>query len=145
MNLKFNRISREQLREEVDSFITVSKGTPHDNWEKKNYLSELAGKWQYSVAARSGDILAGYILTSLRSPTHLHIHRFIVNSRCRGQGVGRQMLDYLEEICRSEIELITLKVYADNREAIGFYEQMGFVFKGKAGESLFLYSRRVVI
>lgn len=63
----------------------------------------------------------------------------------RGQGIGRQLLFSLFEICKQEkkIEKIELEVFSNNPGAIGLYKSLGFEVEGikkgsikKSGESI---------
>ncbi len=51
-----------------------------------------------------------------------HIGALFVASEFQGQGVGTRLLEYIMDNC----DELTLKVYAENERAVGFYEHMGF-------------------
>jgi ribosomal protein S18 acetylase RimI-like enzyme len=74
----------------------------------------------------------------------INIHDFAVLPACRGQGIGRRLL---EEIGRRAKEMgcckLTLEVQENNRRARQVYEQAGFAqaqYQAAAGRSLF-YSK----
>lgn len=65
--------------------------------------------------------------SSFRAKPLLNIHDLAVVPQCRGQGVGRAMLKFIEEearrcgCCR-----LTLEVRSDNHRASGLYRDFGF-------------------
>ena len=126
MGLIFKKVTREILLSEIDDFIAISYGTPHDNWHRNNYLLNLEGKWDYSLAAYVKNYLAGYVIVSLKDKNTLHIHRFIVNSDMRGRGIGKAILDKLTKTVGTQFTKLTLKVYNDNPAALVFYKKNGF-------------------
>ena len=72
----------------------------------------------------------------------LNIHDLAVNQDCRGQGIGRLLLQHVEQKSR---ELgyckVTLEVQQNNTQAQGLYFSFGFVratYDPEAGKVLFL-------
>ena len=55
------------------------------------------------------------------------INYLAVSPECRGRGLGREMMDEAEARLRAlGCPKINLQVRADNAEAIGFYERIGY-------------------
>ena len=131
--------------------ITVRKANPTDAAAVADLINELArgGDWESPVTeayaaqylARSGQgvLLAeengeplGLISYSLR-PNLYHaadsclIEELIVHRRSRGQGVGRALVEELEQLAAArrcaEISVTTLP---KNKAAIAFYRRLGF-------------------
>lgn len=124
--LSFKKITSGILENELDEFIGISRGIPHDNWDKSSYLMDLKGKWDFSLASYLGDKLAGYIIASQKTADNIHIHRFVVSPDNQGMGVGHSLLNRFEKLIAGNASSISLKVYVDNTRAIKFYRDCGF-------------------
>lgn len=72
----------------------------------------------------------------------LNLHDVMVTSRCRGQGVGRLLMEAATELARSRgCCKVTLEVYRGNTAAAGLYRSCDFrdpVGNRDLGETLFL-------
>ena len=82
------------------------------------------------VAVRAGAIV-GYVLTRRSSPLALRkrggITSIAVDSQCRRQGVGAQLLSRaMEHLRRAGVVEMDLEVNRDNHRAIAFYQRAGF-------------------
>lgn len=63
----------------------------------------------------------------IRAQPLINIHDLAVVPECRGQGVGRALLQAIEEEARrGGCCRLTLEVRADNRIARGLYQSFGF-------------------
>ena len=61
----------------------------------------------------------------------VRIYSFIVAENERRKGIGKRMMEFIENWARkNELELILLEVYPDNHAAISFYTNQGFVRYG---------------
>ena len=59
------------------------------------------------------------------------IDNFVVDKACRGDGIGEQLLEWLEAVARKEkCELMVLDAYVHNMMAHRFYHKMGFAITG---------------
>lgn len=89
----------------------------------------LGGVWVISV----DDETAGYaVLTLGYSLEYLGRDAFVdeiyLREACRGRGVGRQALDFLEDVCRSlGVRALHLEVERANVSAREVYRKSGFV------------------
>ena len=54
------------------------------------------------------------------------VHGFFVMPNHRRRGLGLALMSALIETARASLEQLTLNVVADNTQAIGLYEQIGF-------------------
>lgn len=72
----------------------------------------------------------------------LNIHDFVVLDQCRGQGIGRRVMDHVEAAARRlGCCKLTLEVQDDNHRARAVYTAFGFqqsVHVAEAGGALFL-------
>ncbi len=99
-----------------------------DPWPASAFLSELEGRHNHYVAARTEDKLVGYAGISRlgRLPPHEYeVHTIGVNAAFQGQGIGRRLLDELLAFAHNGA--VYLEVRTDNAAAIGLYRSAGFV------------------
>ncbi|HEX6537985.1 MAG TPA: GNAT family N-acetyltransferase [Candidatus Dormibacteraeota bacterium] len=80
-----------------------------------------------------GDV-AGQLLVSRRSErflSHIGEIAIIVSNQCRGQGLGRQMMEAAIDWARAVgITKLSLSVFTSNERAIALYRAMGFEEEG---------------
>lgn len=70
------------------------------------------------------------ILTDIKT---LYIDDLCVDETCRGRGIGRRLCEHVMDFADSEgCYNVTLNVWADNADALGFYESLG-LHKQKIG------------
>ncbi len=75
------------------------------------------------------------ILTDIKT---LYIDDLCVDEKCRGNGIGKELYNYVVGFARSEnCYNVTLNVWADNTAALGFYESIG-LHRQKIGMELIL-------
>lgn len=97
----------------------------------------------FLVARRDGEVL-GSIAFRLIAPEHAEMKRMFVRADARGQGLGRRLLDALEEAARGrQIARISLETGIRQPEAIGLYRAAGYQecppFGGYAPDPLSLF------
>ena len=82
------------------------------------------------VASRDG-VIAGFAIMRF-GDDHAHLFLLAVQPEFRRTGIGRSMMQWLEESCRSAgIQQVRLEVRASNRGAMQFYRNLGYCFLGK--------------
>jgi len=92
---------------------------------------QLANGYEYySVTYNKRN--AGYMaIISNMNDTSLMISKIYVRKSDRGCGLGKQMLEFVEELCRQRnIKKIWLTVNKNNRHSIEWYSRMGFTNNG---------------
>ena len=102
-----------------------------DPWPATAFLSELEGKHNHYVAARSGDKLVGYAgiaRLGILPPHEYEIHTIGVDPAFQGQGIGRRLLGELLDYAGGGT--VYLEVRTDNEPAIAMYRSAGFVEVG---------------
>ena len=78
------------------------------------------------VARRNGELL-GSIAFRVIAPGHAEIKRMFVRAEARGHGVGRRLLEALENAARRRnVERISLETGIRQPEAIGLYRASGY-------------------
>jgi len=82
----------------------------------------------YLLAQQGGQNI-GYAAIHPNMTEHsLQLSKFYILEEKRGQGLGRQFLDYIETICHQQhIDRIWLTVNRHNSRPIAAYERMGFI------------------
>ena len=80
----------------------------------------------FLVARRDGELL-GSIAFWIIAPGHAEIKRMFVRAEARGHGVGRRLLEALENAARRRnVERISLETGIRQPEAIGLYRASGY-------------------
>jgi ribosomal-protein-alanine N-acetyltransferase len=99
-----------------------------DPWPASAFVSELSGRHNHYVAARTADKLVGYAgiaRLGLVRPYEYEIHTIGVDPALQGRGIGRLLLDALLHHAGSGA--VYLEVRTDNAAAIALYRSAGFV------------------
>jgi len=99
-------------------------------WTKQEFFRELANKHAFYVVALENGAVVGY-----GGMWHIineaHITNIAVGEICRGQGVGRMILNALiDEAEKREMIGLTLEVRVTNAAAKALYEKAGFTAEG---------------
>jgi putative acetyltransferase len=80
----------------------------------------------FLVARRNGELL-GSIAFRIIAPGHAEIKRMFVRTQARGNGVGRRLLEALEDAARQRnVDHISLETGIRQPEAIGLYRASGY-------------------
>ena len=106
-----------------------------DPWPASAFLSELDGRHNYYLAARTEDKLVGYagiVRLGLLPPHEYEIHTIGVDPAFQGHGIGRRLLDALLSVADryGQTGTVYLEVRTDNKPAIALYRSAGFVEVG---------------
>ncbi len=80
----------------------------------------------FLVARRDGEIV-GSIAFRIIAPGHAEMKRMFVRAEARGGGLGRRLLEALEDAARRQrVERISLETGIRQPEAIGLYRAYGY-------------------
>jgi putative acetyltransferase len=97
---------------------------------ESNYVVEvdvLAASDAVFLAARRNGELLGSIAFRIIAPGHAEIKRMFVRVEARGVGLGRRLLQALEDAARQQnIDRISLETGIRQPEAIGLYRASGY-------------------
>ena len=141
------QISKEFIQENIDRFIKVASVIPGENWVLSNYISDLPGKWEYSIAAidKATKSIIGFIIASDKTET-IHIHKFAIDRNEQSKKVGLSLLQYLEKKIKTEAlnNIVSLYVDVNNIRAKNFYEKNGF-FLVEQVSSMFFYKKKLKV
>ena len=118
------RLTKELLISRLNEIIEISKeAIPGENWSEENYLYDLPRKWELSRVVIVDDKIVGYTIISEKESS-LHLHKIVVKKNSRGKGIGRMLLQNLEEIGEKSV---TLKVGIENVDAKKFYASLNYL------------------
>ena len=92
---------------------------------------QLTNGYEYYSVTYNGHN-AGYMaIVPNVNESSLMISKIYVRKSDRGRGLGKQMLEFIEELCRQRrIKKIWLTVNKNNKHSIEWYSQMGFINNG---------------
>jgi putative acetyltransferase len=80
----------------------------------------------FLVARRNGELL-GSVAFRVITPGHAEMKRMFVRAEARGSGLGRRLLEALEDVARQKhISRISLETGIRQPEAIGLYRASGY-------------------
>ena len=102
-----------------------------DPWSASAFVSELSGRHNYYLAARTAEKLVGYggiARLGLLPPHEYEIHTIGVDPAFQRHGIGRRLLDELLQF--AERGTVYLEVRTDNAAAIALYRSAGFAEVG---------------
>jgi len=99
-------------------------------WSLASLEQGLSNELDHYLVAEVHGNVAGY--ASLRIVAgEGEIQRIAVHPKMQGQGLGRKLMEAMEEYARSQgAGAMTLEVRAGSRKAINLYESCGFVKEG---------------
>ena len=112
--LKIEKV--ENLQEKIDS-IFVEQAKEHN--VDSNYKD-----FKFAVKDNNGNILGG--ITGYRLFKQIHITNICMDKNCRGQGIGKKLLEIVEKELKNDItDYITL-ITNKFQKAVEFYKKCGF-------------------
>jgi ribosomal-protein-alanine N-acetyltransferase len=97
-------------------------------WSRACFRNELSRPYSHLHGLRDtgSGLLIGYICFWILY-NEMHVLNLAVKPACRGQGLGRLLLDHaLDEARRQEVSLVSLEVRVSNDVAINLYRSLGF-------------------
>lgn len=125
-SLHLSNLTHDRLASQIDQFIGLADDLKWMAWDKESYLLDLPRKWELSRVAEIDGVVAGYALCSKKEST-LWLHRLVVESRLRGEGIGGILLSDIEAKAReSGFTAVGLKTPSDNESARKFYVRNGY-------------------
>ena len=130
------RMSEEFARANQEGLLALAEDLDWHAWTPEHLLASRPGKWTRSVVALGSDGQpSGYAVASEKGGA-VHIHQIIVGAEARGRGIGTSLVSHVVEQARHDgFGSVTLSVLARNRQAISFYEKLGFtITDGTAGD-----------
>ena len=111
---------------DVESIMAVEKTGISHPWDKESIESVINDDNKICIVAVD-ESLIGYIYASFVLD-EAEIGNICIVPECRGQGVGRSLIDsMLSDLKSRGVCKVFLEVESDNESAIRLYERLGFV------------------
>ena len=111
---------------DVESIMAVEKTGISHPWDKESIESVVSDDNKICIVAVD-ESLVGYIYASFVLD-EAEIGNICIVPECRGQGVGRSLIDsMLSDLKSHGVCKVFLEVESDNASAIRLYERSGFV------------------
>tara|TARA_B100000700_G_scaffold174010_1_gene192224 strand:+ start:2718 stop:3167 length:450 start_codon:yes stop_codon:yes gene_type:complete len=104
---------------------------PHVNADSpiEDVWARLKGEERPSLGFWHNNKLVGFAQCYEKHEGARHIACLIVNPECRGQGIGRRLVNALLEYAwqYDDVAYVTLNVLPENTRALNLYRSLGFV------------------
>ncbi len=132
--IQFNKlITIDQMLPNLDLIRKLTPTLTQEQYE--NYLRSMVPHNYYQViAVKENEVigLSGYwVSTKLYSGPYLEIDNFIVSEKHRNSGVGKALVQWMENEAReNNCHMMMLDAYVENFKAHAFYYRQGFIARG---------------
>jgi diamine N-acetyltransferase len=94
---------------------------------KQAIWNQIKDGYSYYFINGKGSPIGYFAYKISKTENELFLSKLYILSSERGKGIGRQVINHLEAICKkNNITRFTLTVYHKNSSAIKAYEKMGF-------------------
>ena len=123
-------VVRNAVEADVEVIAVLEKATFSDAWTTESIYDTFRQKQAFIVCAEKDEKFAGYCIVYFVLD-EAEIVRIAVDASCRRQGVGRELLDQVQQICQEKgISHLLLDVRESNNTARAFYRDYGFGIDG---------------
>jgi len=130
--LRFNLELFKKERREYDKLLDVSWTYGVEG--KKYFRGRIKKKDGFVVVAESGGRVIGYLCGGLNKmesyriqKKHAELENMFVEKKFRGKGIGGKLTESFFTWCKeNKVERVSVSASFDNKEAVAFYERMGF-------------------
>lgn len=121
---------RNMTAADIEDIYELEKLSFKTPWSKKSFEEELENKMaRYVVAEIEGQVV-GYCGVWIIVDEG-HITNVAVHPEFRSQGIGKQLVEHLINICKDEeVYKLTLEVNTNNTVAQSLYQSFGFESHG---------------
>jgi diamine N-acetyltransferase len=137
VNLRFLPLDPPRIDRTLDLVAQLYRhdSIPFDPARSRRAIEELLANPQWGGVwwIEANGELAGYFVLTVGYSLEFGgrfalLDEFLIDDPWQGQGIGTQVLAFMESWCRSEgIEAIRLEVAHDNPRALALYRRNGFV------------------
>jgi len=111
---------------DLDAIHRLELNAFASSWRREFFESELDAAGRFSLVARSGDVLVGYLF-AMYWFDEMHINKIAVDPEHRRKGVALALMDRCFAFAREhDVATISLEVRQSNRGAQDFYQHIDF-------------------
>jgi ribosomal protein S18 acetylase RimI-like enzyme len=104
---------------------------------KKAISDQIKDGYFYSYIQTNGRSIGYFAYKLDKNRNELFLSKLYILSSERGKGLGKQVINHLEETCKNhKITIFTLTVFHKNQNAISAYEKMGFKNQGTVNRDI---------
>lgn len=122
---------KEMTKDDLVGIKEVEDESFAEPWSLEAFKSELNNSLAYYLVLRDDEEIVGYLGIWFIGDEG-HITNIALKQRCRGQGLGRKLLDELLRVCLlRKMARVTLEVRESNVVAQKLYSHYGFVRLGE--------------
>lgn len=142
---------RRMRREDLDAVAEIERLSFSLPWSRSMLEQGISNDLDHYLIIEKWGQLAGYINFRFLAGEG-EIERIAVHPRFRGQGLGRKLMEAMEEYGKSQgVTDITLEVRNSNEKAINLYESCGFVkeavrkgyYREPVEDAIIMWRRRI--
>jgi ribosomal protein S18 acetylase RimI-like enzyme len=120
-----------QLRRWTDADMTaIQHFVDQQGWPTHHEQEEVLGGWRHAwpaLVATQDERVVGYVQALTDEHITMHITDLLVDPDCRGQGIGRLLL----QACHLLYPRVQINLIAE-KEAIPFYQAVGYQYAGES-------------
>lgn len=142
---------RQMRREDLDAVAEMEKLSFSVPWSRNILEQGFLGDLDHYLVIEKDGQPAGYINFRFLAGEG-EIERIAVHPRFRGQGLGRKLMEAMEEYGESQgVTAVTLEVRSSNKKAVNLYESCGFVkeavrkgyYRDPVEDAIIMWRRRI--
>lgn len=123
------------LNDCIDALVKSELGVQYFSEEEKAKKALIEGfeKEEIYVAVNESNKCVGFIWYIIQGAFHAfpYLHIIAIKEECRGMGIGRNIIEYFEDILSKKYSKCFLVVADYNPEAKRLYEQIGYTEVGR--------------
>ena len=126
------KLNHELFKLEKESFDTTLITDWPLSQDGKKYFEQLISN-EYVIVAIENHTIIGYLAGSISEKCSYsliqygEINNMLIDSKYRGQGVGKALIDNFKKYCADKnIQNLKVVASAKNKKAIEFYKKQGF-------------------
>ena len=144
--MKIKRAHKKDISEIMDMYDSCVNGMIKngiDQWDhtypNQEIILEDISRQTYFIYTMDKEIIGGVTIDNNQSPEYLEmdwqdktdsflcVHRLAIREDAWGKGIGRELMDFAEDLVLSERLLsIRLDTYSGNPQAMEFYKRLGY-------------------
>lgn len=125
--MNINMLIREAQVSDIDQMLAIEDYCYDNPWPREAFEEEVENSAQgIGFIAEEDGYMVGFA-TGLAVAKEYHLHNIAVHPDHQGQGIGRHLLEKIDEYCHEkDLHKILLEVRRDNETARRLYLGMGY-------------------